>query len=144
MRLAGVCVRLVLGCLILPGLLIEVAAAKNLCVNPGGSKGCYATIQSAVTAASANDVINVWPGTYKEDVVVGKPLALLGAGAGKSVIDASNLPNGILLDGLDNPGLQDVTVAGFTVAAISMNLRRNVPLGRLRLRTSRTKAMLEL
>ncbi len=115
MRLAGVCVRLVLGCLILPGLLIEVAAAKNLCVNPGGSKGCYATIQSAVTAASANDVINVWPGTYKEDVVVGKPLALLGAGAGKSVIDASNLPNGILLDGLDNPGLQDVTVAGFTV-----------------------------
>ena len=55
------------------------------------------------------------PGTYAEDVVIGKPLSLIGAGAGSTVIDAAGLANGIFVDGLDNPGLQHVTVAGFTV-----------------------------
>ena len=102
-------------CILLGGLFAHPAEAKTLCVNPGGSSGCHQTIQSAVSAASNNDVIHVWPGVYKEAVVVGKPLSLLGTGAEKSIIDASNLPNGILLDGLNNPGLHDVTVAGFTV-----------------------------
>jgi parallel beta-helix repeat protein len=93
----------------------QAAAAKTLCVNPAGSNGCYKTIQAAVNGASSNDVINVAAGTYKEDVVIGKPLSLLGAGAGVSIIDATNLANGILLDGLNNPGLNDVTVAGFSV-----------------------------
>src|SRR5580704_11482935 len=91
------------------------ARATTLCVNPGGTGGCYATIQLAVNAAAANDVINVAAGTYTEDVTIGKPLSLMGAGAGQSFIDATNLANGILLDGLNNPGLQDVTVSGFTV-----------------------------
>lgn len=93
----------------------QAAAAKTLCVNPSGSNGCYKKIQSAVNAASANDVINVAAGIYAEDVVVGKPLSLLGAGAARSTIDATDLANGVLLDGLSNPGLHDVTVAGFTV-----------------------------
>ena len=96
-------------------LISQVAAADTLCVNPGGSHGCYKTIQSAVNAASANDVINVAPGTYAEDVAIGKPLSLLGAGADRSIIDATNLANGILLNGLSNPGLHNVTIAGFTV-----------------------------
>lgn len=103
------------GCIALSVLFSQVAAAKTLCVNNAGSNGCYATIQAAVSAAAKYDVINVWPGTYKEDVVVSRPMSLLGGGAGKSIIDASNLANGILLDGYDNPGLNDITVAGFTV-----------------------------
>ena len=105
---------LVVCCAALFAAYSQTAAAKTLCVNPAGSHGCYATIQSAVTAASSNDVINVAPGTYKEDVVIGKPLSLIGA-RGSSVIDATGLPNGIFLDGYDNPGLTTVTVAGFTV-----------------------------
>jgi hypothetical protein len=105
----------ILAFLIVPFLFANLAVAKNSCVNPSGSSGCYATIQSAVGAASTNDVINVWPGTYKEAVVISKPLSLIGAGAGKSVIDATNFPNGILLDGWNNPGLHDVIIAGFTV-----------------------------
>jgi parallel beta-helix repeat protein len=101
--------------LVIVAAFSQAAAAKTLCVNPSGSNGCYKTIQSAVTAASAYDVINVAAGIYAEDVVVGKPLSLLGAGAGRSTIDAANLANGVLLDGLSNPGLHDVTVAGFTV-----------------------------
>jgi len=92
-----------------------VAAKTTLCVVPGGSQLCYPTIQSAVNAASNGDLINVARGTYKEDVVIGKPLSLIGARGGSSVIDATGLPNGIFLDGYDNPGLAHVTVSGFTV-----------------------------
>ena len=91
------------------------AAANTLCVKPGGSQWCYAKIQWAVNAASNNDVINVAPGTYKEDVVIGKPLSLIGAEGDPSVIDATNLANGIFVDGFDHPGLNNVTIAGFTV-----------------------------
>ncbi|HUA14170.1 MAG TPA: right-handed parallel beta-helix repeat-containing protein [Verrucomicrobiae bacterium] len=95
--------------------LCEVAAAKTLCVNPKGSSGCFSKIQAAVNAAASNDVIKVAAGTYAEDVVVGKPLSLLGSGAALSVIDANNMGNGILVDGLNHAGLRDVTIAGFTV-----------------------------
>lgn len=91
------------------------AAAATLCVNPAGSGGCYKTISLAVSHASAYDVINVGPGTYKEDVVIGMPLSLLGAGPHQSKIDATNLANGIFVDGFDNPGLSHVTISGFTV-----------------------------
>lgn len=91
------------------------AMAKTLCVMPGASTACYSTIQSAVNAASANDVINVAPGTYAEQVTVGKPLSLIGSGEKKSVIDATGLAHGIFVDGYDNAGLRNVTIAGFTV-----------------------------
>ncbi len=108
------CARVIF-CGALLAVFSQAAAAKTLCVNPAGSSGCYKTIQAAVNAASNSDVINVAAGTYKEDVVIGKPLSLLGAGAALSIIDATHLANGILLDGLNNPGLNDVTVAGFSV-----------------------------
>jgi hypothetical protein len=68
-----------------------------------------------VNAASNNDVINVAPGTYKEDVLIHKPLSLIGAGADSSIIDATGVAHGIFLDGFDFPGLNNVTIAGFTV-----------------------------
>jgi hypothetical protein len=91
------------------------AVAAQLCVNPAGSGGCYSTIQSAVNNAKAKDVINVGPGTYKEGVVIGIPLSLIGAGAGQTTIDATNQPNGVLVDGFNHAGLHNVAVAGFTV-----------------------------
>jgi Right handed beta helix region len=93
----------------------QSATAATLCVNPSGSHGCFSKIGSAVSSASAWDVINVWPGTYKEDVVIGKPLSLIGAGAGLSIIDATGMGNGIFVDGFDNVGLAHVTISGFTV-----------------------------
>jgi hypothetical protein len=91
------------------------ASAKTLCVKHNGSNGCYATIALAVSHASAWDVINVWPGTYKEDVVIGMPLSLIGSGADSTIIDATGLADGIFVDGFDNPGLAHVTISGFTV-----------------------------
>ncbi|HEV2324653.1 MAG TPA: right-handed parallel beta-helix repeat-containing protein [Terracidiphilus sp.] len=91
------------------------SSAATLCVNPTASNGCYSSIQSAVNHAAARDVIVVRPGTYKEGVVIGIPLSLLGTGAGQSTIDATNQPNGVLVDGYNHHGLHDVVVAGFTV-----------------------------
>jgi hypothetical protein len=107
--LSGAC------CAFLFAVFAQPGAAATLCVNPAGSDGCYSTIQAAVNHAAANDVINVAGGTYEEDVVIGIPLALISAGDDKSVIDATGLPNGIFVDGLDHPGLHSVTIAGFKV-----------------------------
>jgi pectin methylesterase-like acyl-CoA thioesterase len=83
---------LFLCCAVLIASSSQSVSAATLCVNPAGSHGCYTTISAAVSHAAAFDVINVGPGTYKEDVVIGMPLSLIGAGAGASIIDATGLP----------------------------------------------------
>jgi parallel beta-helix repeat protein len=88
-------------------------APTTLCVNPAGSGGCYKTIGAAVAAAGPGSTINVAAGTYREAVVIGKPLFLLGAGSVKTIIDAAGLPNAVYVDGFDNAGLSGVTVSGF-------------------------------
>ena len=92
------------------------AAASTLCVNPKGSQGCFSKIQAAVNHATANDIINVGAGTYKEEVDIGIPLSLIGAGTNSSVIDATGFAHGIFVDGFSHPGVHDVTIAGFTVS----------------------------
>lgn len=93
----------------------STSSAATLCVNSSGSNGCFSSIQNAVNHAAAHDVILVGAGTYKEGVVIGIPLSLLGAGASRSTIDATNQPNGVLIDGYSHHGLSNVQVAGFTV-----------------------------
>lgn len=95
-------------------LLPPALHADTLCVNPSG-RGCYTTIGAAVAAASPGDVIRVARGTYHENVVIDKPLALLGQNSQNTVIDATGLLNGINVDGYDNPGLAHVIVSGFAV-----------------------------
>jgi parallel beta-helix repeat protein len=97
------------------GIASNQLFAATLCVNPGGTGGCFATIGAAVAAASANDTIRVAAGHYAEDVVIGKPLSLVGANRENTIIDATGLSNGIYIDGLDNPGLSNVVVTGFTL-----------------------------
>ena len=90
-------------------------SAATLCVNPQGSGGCLKTIGAAVTAAKAGDTIYVNNGTYAENVIIGKSLSLIGADSTKTIIDATGLPNGIYVNGLDNPNLSGVFVAGLGV-----------------------------
>src|SRR5580692_8061989 len=89
--------------------------AATLCVNPGGTGGCFSTISAAVAAASPNDTVKVTAGTYTEDVVIGKALSLVGASRSTTIIDATGLSNGVYIDGLDNAGLSNVVVTGFKV-----------------------------
>ena len=95
--------------------ICQPAFASSNCVNPGGKVGCHSTIAAAVAAASPGSTIKVAPGTYKEDVVIGKSLSLIGAGFSDTIIDATGLNNAIYVDGLDNPGLRNVSISGFTV-----------------------------
>jgi hypothetical protein len=91
------------------------SAAATLCVDRSGHGGCYTTIDGALSHAAANDTIIVHAGVYKEDVIITFPVALLGAGADRTTIDATGLPDGIYVDGYDHAGLSNVVVAGFTV-----------------------------
>lgn len=52
----------------------------------------YPTIQAAIDAANAGDLILVAPGIYQELVVMNKPVHLQGAGAGSTTIDANPNP----------------------------------------------------
>jgi pectin methylesterase-like acyl-CoA thioesterase len=99
----------------LAGEVCQPAVAATLCVNPGGTSGCFSTIGAAVAAASIHDHINVEAGTYKEDVIIGKALSLSGMNPSNTIIDATGLSNGIYIDGIDNPGLHNVVVTGFTI-----------------------------
>jgi parallel beta-helix repeat protein len=58
-------------CLLVLPLLFALAGpvfAVTRCVNTSGTSGCSSSIQAAVNAASANDVIHVYPGSYNESV----------------------------------------------------------------------------
>ncbi len=96
--------------------LAPAVFGANQCVKPGGGGGCKSSINAAIAAAGANDTVTVAHGTYAENVIVNKPLALLGDNSANTTIDASGLANGINIDGLGNPGLSHVVVSGFTVA----------------------------
>lgn len=92
------------------------AFAADQCVNPGGSGGCLSSINAAIAAAGPNDTVRVAHGTYAENVVIDKPLALLGESEANTVIDATDLANGIDIDGHGHPGLGHVIVKDFKVA----------------------------
>jgi hypothetical protein len=84
----------------LPGLLPvvlvllivpDLVSAATLRVRKDGS-GDYLTIGGAVAAASPHDVIEVGPGTYKEQVDVLVPLAFVStAGAAATIVDGEAL-----------------------------------------------------
>jgi hypothetical protein len=68
------------------------AKAATLCVNPGGTGGCYDSIQAAVTAANptGGDTIIVAAGQYNEHIIIDRSLTIQGAGAGSTIVDGSN------------------------------------------------------
>jgi parallel beta-helix repeat protein len=89
--------------------------AATLCVDQHHKAGCVDTISAAVAAAAPGDTINVDPGVYREDVVIGKSLSLVGASPETTFIDAAAFSNGVFVDGLDNSNLSQVIVTGFTI-----------------------------
>jgi len=111
------CQRIVAGLAVLFTVGTLGAQAATICVNPHGTSGCITTITAALVAASSGDTIQVGPGTYHEDVVITKPIALIGSFRG-STIDASGLPNGIFINGMSAApkiGISNVIVSDFTV-----------------------------
>ncbi len=93
------------------------ASGATMCVNPGGTSGCSATISAAVAAAAPGSTIQVAPGIYKETVTITKTLSLIGT-KGYSIVDATGLSNGIFVNGISAEpaaGIWGVVISGFTV-----------------------------
>ncbi|MCO6464232.1 MAG: HYR domain-containing protein [Saprospiraceae bacterium] len=83
----------------------------------------YATIQAAIDAATAGDVIEVCAGTYAENVVVTKELSILGPNAtidacsGTRVGEAIVVPaiNAVSSSQIFNVQASNVTISGLTI-----------------------------
>jgi parallel beta-helix repeat protein len=97
------------GIIIFSALMIGSASGATLTVNASGG-AMYTRIQDAVNAASNGDTIVVAAGIYNENVVVNKPVSLIGAGAMVTIVNASN-PN----DHVFNITVNNVNISGFTV-----------------------------
>jgi parallel beta-helix repeat protein/VCBS repeat-containing protein len=103
-----------IGLLVVMGLLFaalpigQVQAAATITVCSGGCS--YTTIQAAIDAATAGDIINVASGKYTENVVVNKSVALNGAGAATTNIVATAAGNDTLTFAASG-----ATVRGFTI-----------------------------
>jgi hypothetical protein len=72
-------------------LLSAPAGAATLCVNVGGTSGCFADIQTAIDAAGDDDVIAIAAGTYAGSLDIAGPvnLTLQGTGSAATIIDGT-------------------------------------------------------
>jgi hypothetical protein len=77
--------------------------------------GCdFETIQEAIDNAEAGDIIQVWPGTYTESLVIDKPLTIRGSGADLTIIDPQFGPAITIAAG--GPSLAaPLLISGFTL-----------------------------
>lgn len=84
----------------------------NLTQNTG-----YTTIQAAIDAANAGDVIEVAAGTYNEQVIVNKGISLIGNGASSTIIDGIYATDQITDSGQVriNTATGTVDISGFTI-----------------------------
>src|SRR5215470_10300912 len=67
------------------GAAAHARAAATLCV--GGGTGCYQALQPAFDAAHDGDTIKIAPGTYVGGVTIDASVKIVGAGAGKTIIN---------------------------------------------------------
>jgi len=107
-----------------------------------GSDKTYLTIQSAIDAAGSGDIVVVDAGTYTEDLIVNKPLTLLGANAEINPNTGTRGAETILQPATSNPnpssstytvgtyvGASNVTIKGFTFDGDNPALTSGISIG---------------
>lgn len=95
-----------------------VATASILCVNPSGAYGCSKTISGALEGGAQGDTVVVYPGTYKEQVEIIRPVSLISLVPHGATIDATGQGNGIFINDMwaaPNIEYGNVVVSGFNI-----------------------------
>ncbi|MHB8645071.1 MAG: choice-of-anchor Q domain-containing protein [Thermomicrobiales bacterium] len=112
---------LLLALLISPLTVQEVGATTH-CVNPGGTMGCFASIQAAINDSGTvdGDTINVAANnplqtSYNENVTVNKSVSIVGAGMTTTILDGTTIGDVVLTI----PAGKTVSISGFTINDMS-------------------------
>jgi len=106
-----------------PAPVAAAATTRTVCAS-----GCdYTTIQSAINAASAGDTIQVFAGTYAEQVVISKNITVTGAGEEVTIIQSPGtlLPIACLSD-LDADAVTIVEICDAAATIRSFTIDGNV------------------
>jgi hypothetical protein len=93
------------------GVGARSALAASVCV--GSGPGCFSTLQAAVNAAHDGDTIQIDAGTFAGGVTVNVSVRLVGAGAGRTIIDGGGPVVMIGVAGAETE--PTVTIEGVTV-----------------------------
>lgn len=110
---------------VLASAAIAAEGEKIITVGPSGAD--YSSIQAAVKAAAVGQVIEVRPGTYRENVRIDKPLVI--RGDGKSVVDAGKQGSAfaVLADKVSIEGFELINSGGkWGDAGIVLKSKQNV------------------
>ncbi len=119
MKMAGL---LVVAALLFAALPAGQAQAQTtLCVNVGGTDGCYASIQLAIDAANAGDTIKVGPGTYYGAITINEEVTLQSTdGPETTIIHGGTTSNDTLYP--VSIRVSNVILDGFTVTSPNYNV----------------------
>ncbi|MBI5827381.1 MAG: right-handed parallel beta-helix repeat-containing protein [Deltaproteobacteria bacterium] len=86
----------------------------------------FKTVQEAVNAASANDTIVVGEGTYRENIVVPKPLVIRSSkGPAHSVIHAFKIMAPVITIAADGVTVEGLSFTGSDVSGITLSRVKN-------------------
>lgn len=88
------------------------------CVRPGGGGGCWPTVQQGIDAASPGETVLVRPGVYRENIVAGKAVSVVGGGRS---------PAAVVVDGGRTDGVATARVTAAGVRFENLTLRQGDP-----------------
>jgi parallel beta-helix repeat protein len=74
--------------------------------------GQYASVQQAIDAAPAGAIIRIGPGTYREALLIARPVALIGAAGGATRIDAADAESVVTVRVTREVRIEGLTVVG--------------------------------
>jgi parallel beta-helix repeat protein len=84
--------------------------------------GCadYESIQDAINVSNAGDTVYVYNGTYYENIVIDKPITLLGENKNTTIIDGGVKGDSVSINS------KDVTIQGFTITNGKTDIRLDI------------------